>query len=240
MSTQPDTQPEQLDAASLSSQSSSEANTETAAPASGISKLRAGWRQLRQSQRENLQILLVALVLALVIRLFVAEPRYIPSDSMEPTLQVGDRLVVEKVSYRLHPPQFGDIVVFAPPQQFAAQFGFLPDKAFIKRVIGTAGDRIRVQNGTVYRNQQPLLEPYIAEPPAYQMVEVEVPAGQVFVMGDNRNNSNDSHVWGFLPEQNIVGRAVFRFFPLERIGQLQASGRSDLESELQVMHEVGN
>jgi signal peptidase I len=178
------------------------------------------WQKLGQSQRENLQILVIALVLAVLIRIFVAEPRYIPSDSMEPTLLIGDRLVVEKVSYWLHPPQAGDIVVFQPPLQFQEKFGFLPDKAFIKRIIGTPGDVIQVQNGIVYLNQQPLQESYIAEPPAYQMPAVRVPAGQFFVMGDNRNNSNDSHVWGFLPQQNMIGRAIWRFFPFSRFGNL--------------------
>ncbi len=178
------------------------------------------WVKLRQSQRENLQILLIALALAILIRLFIAEPRYIPSDSMEPTLLVGDRLVVEKLSYHLHPPQTGDIVVFQPPIQFQEQFGFLPDKAFIKRVIGTAGDRVQVQEGVVYLNDQPLSEAYIAEPPAYEMPMVQVPADSLFVMGDNRNNSNDSHVWGFLPRQNLIGRAVLRFFPFNRVGGL--------------------
>jgi signal peptidase I len=215
MSTQPDTQP-----SNPSNLAANAANTEAAAPIQTSIKT-SWWSRLRQSQRENLQILLIALVLATVIRLFIAEPRYIPSDSMEPTLLVGDRLVVEKVSYRIHPPQFGDIVVFEPPQQFEQQFGFLPDKAFIKRVIGTAGDVIQVKNGVVYRNEQPLEEPYIAEPPAYPMPKVQVPESHTFVMGDNRNNSNDSHVWGFLPEQNIIGRAVFRFFPFNRIGRLE-------------------
>jgi signal peptidase I len=191
---------------------------DTAPPSSTQDAKTPWWSNLLQSQRENLQILLIALVLAVLIRLFVAEPRYIPSDSMEPTLLIGDRLVVEKVSYRLHPPQLGDIIVFQPPLQFQEQFGFLPDKAFIKRVMGAAGDVIQVKDGVVYRNQQPLQEDYIAEPPAYQMPAVEVPPGQVFVMGDNRNNSNDSHVWGFLPQQNIIGRAIFRFFPFQRFG----------------------
>lgn len=194
------------------------------------------WVRLRESQRENIQILAIALALAVLIRVFVAEPRYIPSNSMEPTLLVGDRLVVEKVTYRLHPPQTGDIVVFNPPSQFQEQFGFVPDKAFIKRVIGTPGDRVQVQNSLVYLNGQPLLEAYIAEPPAYEMPEVQVPVGQVFVMGDNRNNSNDSHVWGFLPQQNIIGRAILRFFPFNRLGQFKpvtqppSQGTNQIES----------
>ena len=165
---------------------------------------------------ENTQILIIAVILALLIRSFVAEPRFIPSDSMIPGLQVGDRLVVEKISYRLHPPQFGDIIVFDPPVQLQ-KLGYAKDQAFIKRVIGQPGQTVEVQNGKVYLDRQPLTEPYIAAPPNYIMKPLQVPAGQVFVMGDNRNNSNDSHVWGCLPQKNIIGRAWLRFFPFDRI-----------------------
>jgi signal peptidase I len=174
-----------------------------------------------QTQRENGLVLAIALALALVIRLFVAEPRYIPSDSMVPTLQVGDRLVVEKVSYRLHPPERGDIVVFDPPAQLQ-QLGYTTDQAFIKRVIGLPGQTVQVHLGKVWVDGQPLAEPYIAEPPSYEMRAIAVPPAHVFVMGDNRNNSNDSHVWGFLPVENIIGRAVFRFYPIARFGKLEA------------------
>jgi signal peptidase I len=179
------------------------------APATGF------WR----SQRENVQILAIALVLAVIIRLFIAEPRYIPSDSMVPTLQIGDRLVIEKVFYRFRPPAAGDVIVFDPPK-LLQEYGYAADRAFIKRIVGTPGDRIQVHNGRVYRNDQPLSEVYIAEPPKYEMPTVTVPENQFFVMGDNRNNSNDSHVWGFLPKENIIGRAVFRFWTFDRIGRL--------------------
>ncbi|HEY9638400.1 MAG TPA: signal peptidase I [Coleofasciculaceae cyanobacterium] len=169
--------------------------------------------------RENLQILAIALALALLIRTFVAEPRFIPSDSMLPTLEVGDRLVVEKLSYHFRPPTTGEIVVFDPPQQLRIQ-GYTKDQAFIKRVIGTPGQTVQIQDGNVYLNGTLLAENYIAEPPAYNMEPVQVPDNQLFVMGDNRNNSNDSHVWGFLPQQNIIGHACFRFWPFSRIGRV--------------------
>jgi signal peptidase I len=168
---------------------------------------------------ENFQILLVALILALIVRAYVAEPRFIPSDSMVPTLQVGDRLVIEKISYRLHPPEFGDIVVFDPPQQLQDQ-GYSKDQAFIKRIIGRPGQTIEVKNGTVYLDNRPLQESYIAEAPNYRLPSVTVPEGMFFVMGDNRNNSNDSHVWGFLPQDYILGRAWVRFFPFDRLGKV--------------------
>lgn len=175
------------------------------------------WR----SQRENIRFLLIALALALVIRVFIAEPRFIPSDSMVPTLSVGDRLVVEKVSYRFRPPAYGDIVVFHPPAVLE-DLGYGQDQAFIKRVIGEPGNILEVRGGQVIRNGQPLQEAYIAAPPNYTLPPIQVPEDAYFVMGDNRNNSNDSHVWGFLPRQNIIGRAIFRFFPFSRVGSIQA------------------
>ncbi len=137
---------------------------------------------------------------------------------MMPTLEVGDRLVIEKVSYNFHPPATGDIIVFEPPQQLQ-RYGYAKNQAFIKRIIGLPGDTIRIEEGIVYINDQPLPENYIAEPPEYALAtSVQVPEDKYFVMGDNRNNSNDSHVWGFLPRKNIIGRAIFRFWPYQRLG----------------------
>jgi signal peptidase I len=169
-------------------------------------------KRLWESQKENIITVLIALVLAIVIRGFIAESRYIPSPSMVPTLYPGDRIVVEKISYRFRAPQRGDVVVFKPPARLQAA-GYPVDQAFIKRVIATAGQVVRVHQGKVFVDQQPLTEPYIAEAPNYEMSAVQVPEGMLFVMGDNRNNSNDSHVWGFLPQENAIGRANVRFWP---------------------------
>ncbi|MCW6035681.1 signal peptidase I [Spirulina subsalsa FACHB-351] len=166
---------------------------------------------------ENVQVVAIALVLVLIIRTYIAEPRFIPSDSMLPTLETGDRVVVEKVSYRFHPPQPGDIIVFSPPPQLQAQ-GYQADQAFIKRVIGIPGQEIEIHDNRVYVNHIPLTEPYIAAPPQYQLPPFQVPAHALFVMGDNRNNSNDSHIWGFLPQNQVIGRAIFRFWPFPRVG----------------------
>jgi signal peptidase I len=172
-----------------------------------------------QSIKENLQIIGIGLILALLIRFFIAEPRYIPSESMFPTLTEGDRLVVEKVSYRFKEPHQGDIVVFNPPPQLQ-MLGYNPDQAFIKRIIAREGETVEVRDGIVYLNNQPVIEKYIFETPYYNLSPTKVPPGYLFVMGDNRNNSNDSHIWGFLPENNIIGRAVFRFWPFNRIGNI--------------------
>ncbi len=167
----------------------------------------------KQKLAEFAKVVLIALVVAVVLRTWVVEPRYIPSGSMEPTLLVNDRVLVDKISYRFHPPQRGDILVFYPP--------YADDKAYIKRLIAVGGDRIAIHNGQVFVNRQPLNEPYIAEPPKYELAELVVPQSYLWVMGDNRNNSNDSHAWGFLPVENVIGKAVFRFFPLDqRIGIL--------------------
>jgi signal peptidase I len=166
---------------------------------------------------DNFQILFIALVLALLIRVFVAEPRYIPSDSMVPTLAVGDRLVVEKVSYHLHPPQSGDIVVFSPPPSLQSE-GFTKDQALIKRVIGKPGETVEIKNGKVWVNGQARTEPYISAPVNYSWGPSQVPAGSYFVLGDNRPYSNDSHRWGFVPAENLIGHAWVRFFPFDRLG----------------------
>ncbi|MFN3360562.1 MAG: signal peptidase I [Pseudanabaenaceae cyanobacterium] len=158
-----------------------------------------------QKHGESLRIILLSLLIATLLRSFVIEPRYIPSGSMEPTLQVNDRIMVEKLSYHWRAPQRGEIIVFEPP--------FTTGKAYIKRVIGLPGEEVAIKGGKVYINGIPLEEPYILEPPRYEIAPFTVPPGYYWVMGDNRNNSNDSHVWGFLPQENIQGRAIFRFWP---------------------------
>jgi signal peptidase I len=167
--------------------------------------------------KENIQIIVIAVIIAFLLRTFIAEPRFIPSDSMYPSLAEGDRLLIEKVSYHFHPPSYGDIIVFQPPVQLQ-NLGYTTDQAFIKRVIATPGQTIAVNKGQVYVDNQPLQENYIAANPEYEMSPVRIPPDSLFVMGDNRNNSNDSHIWGFLPKKQVIGRAIFRFWPLPKIG----------------------
>jgi signal peptidase I len=160
----------------------------------------------------------LSIFLAVGIQSFVARSYYIPSGSMLPTLQINDRLIVDKLSYRFSNPVRGDIVVFDPP----AKLGF--KDAFIKRVIGLPGDRVEVRNGKVYVNDKALSEKYIEEAPNYTWSSTSltpdgiVPEGHYLVLGDNRNNSYDGHYWGFIPKDRIIGKAVVRFWPVDRAG----------------------
>jgi signal peptidase I len=169
----------------------------------------------------------LALALTLGIRTFVAEARYIPSGSMLPTLQINDRLIVDKVAYRFSNPQRGDIVVFDLTENLKKQLQRENDSektAFIKRVIGLPGDRVDVKEGRVYVNGKVISENYLGEAPSYEWSSTEltpdgkVPPNQYLVLGDNRNNSFDSHYWGFVPKDKIVGRAIVRFWPIDRAG----------------------
>lgn len=183
-----------------------------------------------QAPRENLWLEIVktlglSAILAFGIRTFVAEARYIPSKSMVPTLQVDDRLIVDKVSYHFKDPQQGDIIVFMPPDEASVvctgpQAAQSNKDAYIKRIIGLPGDTVEVKQGQVFINNQPLKEGYVAEVPDYQYGPRTVPQGSYLVLGDNRNNSCDSHYWGFVPRDNIIGRAIVRFWPLNRLGEI--------------------
>lgn len=185
----------------------------------------------------------LSIILSLGIRTFVAEARWIPTGSMLPTLQINDKLIVDKVSYRLQTPQRGDIVVFMPPNsaKVCSQVGspvmegeavdpWNPDPnksevpqikdAYIKRLIGVPGDKIHVTQGRVYINDRALSEEYIADAPNYELGPITVPQNSYLMLGDNRNNSCDSHMWGFVPKNQIIGRAIVRFWPPNRLGEL--------------------
>jgi signal peptidase I len=170
---------------------------------------------------EGLKTIALSAVLAFGIRTFVAEARYIPSGSMLPTLEINDRLIIDKVSYRLANPGRGDIVVFDPTDELLKQNY---KDAFIKRVIGLPGERVEVRDGKVFVNGKMLeKETYINDKPNYRWGPEVVPKGQYLVLGDNRNNSYDSHFWGFVPKERIIGRAVVRFWPIGRMGGVPAA-----------------
>lgn len=185
-------------------------------------------KKKRSRPFELVETIIVAFLLAIMIRATLAEARFIPSGSMIPSLLVGDRLIVEKLTYYFSSPQRGDIVVFYPPdpyapplngsQRFLRWLGFTSEAAYIKRVIGLPGETIAVEDGKVMINGQPLSENYIKEPPAQDHEPVVIPPNQFFMMGDNRNNSRDSRVWGTLPRENVIGKTFLRFWPLQRAG----------------------
>lgn len=169
---------------------------------------------------EGLQTVALSICLAFGIRQFVAEARFIPSESMLPTLEVDDRLVVEKISYHFNPPKRGDIIVFRAPKEALEAARSTTNDAYIKRVIGLPGETIEIRDGKVIVEGEVLEENYIQAPPVYTWGPDTVPEDQYLVLGDNRNSSSDGHVWGFLERESIIGRAVVRFWPLQRIGGL--------------------
>lgn len=164
---------------------------------------------------ELLEIVLIAFALSWVLRTFVIEARKIPTGSMLPTIQLEDRVIVDKFFFKefdhISP---GDIIVFHPPPSAHAT------EDFIKRVIGLPGDKVEIKNHTTYVNGQALYEPYVLEKSNNDFGPIVVPDDSVFVMGDNRNNSADSREWGFLPMKNITGRTLFRYWPIGQIGAL--------------------
>ncbi len=165
--------------------------------------------------------LIIWILCAVLLRWQVIEPRWIPSGSMLPTLQIRERLLIEKVSPKLNNifgtiPQRESIVVFKPPKSLI-DAGYESNQALIKRVVGIPGDTIRIHNGKLFRNNIHIYEPWIIEEMIYEMDLVTVPANSIWVLGDNRNNSLDSHLWGALPIKNIVGTAVLTYWPIKKI-----------------------
>lgn len=141
----------------------------------------------------------------------------ISSGSMRPTLEINDRAIIDRTAYRTQSPQRKDIVMFQPTETLRKQ-GF--KDVFIKRVIGLPGETVEVKNGSVYINSKPVAESYLQERPEYQWGPGVVPMKSYFVLGDIRNNSYDSHYWGFVPHNLIVGKIVWRYYPLDRLGSL--------------------
>ncbi|MEW6661250.1 MAG: signal peptidase I [Bacillota bacterium] len=163
---------------------------------------------------EFLESIIIAIILATVIRVFLFQPFYIPSGSMEPTLMPGDRIIVNKLVYRFSEPVRGDVVVFKYPLD--------PQKDYIKRIVAVMGERIKVIDSRLFINNKQVPEPYLPPSLIYNdFGPADVPSGAYFVMGDNRNNSQDSRIWGPLPRENVVGKAVIIFWPLNRVGLIR-------------------
>mmetsp|Transcript_3475 Transcript_3475/g.6524 ORF Transcript_3475/g.6524 Transcript_3475/m.6524 type:complete len:281 (-) Transcript_3475:1533-2375(-) len=182
----------------------------------------ANWveRFMKDPKWDDFRTFTASFAVALFVRFFVMEPRFIPSTSMFPTFDIGDQLLVEKVSNLVKAPEVGDVVVFKAPDALVER-GFTPSDVFIKRVVGAEGDKVFIKDGEVFVNGIRQDETFTAERPNYEWGPATVPSGSVMVLGDNRNNSFDSHLWGFLPRRNIIGKAVLRYWPLTRVGFIE-------------------
>lgn len=176
----------------------------------------AGPPSLLRSTVEWLAVVLGALFVALLIKTFLFQAFFIPSDSMTPTLMVGDRVLVNKLSYDLHDVNRGDLVVFKRP---AGTPGDVDD--LIKRVIALPGEEVTLDGGTITIDGKALVEPYLPEEVTTCCIEtLIVPEDHIFVMGDNRGESFDSRRFGPIPVKSIVGRAFIRVWPPSRVGTL--------------------
>ena len=199
-------------------------------------------KSTKSALREIFETVVFVLVAVILIRFFVGELRWIPSSSMYPTLIEGDRIFVEKVTKPFRAPKRGDVIVFYPPDEtlktdflsvMARLTGILcKDVAYIKRIVGLPNDKLEIKkendNFYVYINGKKEIEPYILGESDWidcrddmYCGPFQIPDGQYFMMGDNRGNSQDSRFWGFLPEKNIIGRAVFKFWPIPRMGLIK-------------------
>ncbi len=176
----------------------------------GIPKRPSFFAQLKGLLREVLETVLPALLIVLVINMFLAQATRVEGQSMEPNLHDNQRLIIEKISYHIHPPQRGDIIVLRLPHRHS--------DPLIKRVVGLPGETVEVRDGRVYINGQLLDEPYLDQNTYPGMPSRVVPENEVFVLGDNRGQSNDSRMFGFVPFSDIVGRAWFRYWPPSQIG----------------------
>ena len=187
----------------------------------------------RRRWAEDGAIIVMAIFVAVVVRAFVAQAYWIPSASMVPQLHINDRVVVSRLAYHLHSPRRGDIVVFKSPpgvepppslpsnpigrvfRDAGVALGFAQDQTvLIKRVVGLPGERVAGSGGHVYINGELLVEPYLPKGTyTTSFGPIVVPAGDVWVMGDNRGNSLDSRYFGPIPVKTIVGRAIWKVWP---------------------------
>jgi len=172
------------------------------------------WTTARNIGREIIETILLTVVIFVMIRSVVQNFR-IEGLSMEPTLHAGQYLIVNKFEYQfLHPPRIGDIIVFEYPRS--------PDRDFIKRVIGTPGDKVEIRQGKVYINDRAIEEPYLNTLGNYSWGPQIIPQDEYFVLGDNRNNSSDSHTWGTLPKKYIIGKAWISYWPPKYWGLIES------------------
>ncbi len=175
--------------------------------------------KVKQLIREYVESIIIALVLALVVRTFVVQAFKIPTGSMRPTLLEGDRILVNKFLYRFKEPERGDVIVFKYPED--------PKRDFIKRLVGKSEDSVLIQNGRIRVNGEELTTDSFGERQYYNEAPFgregepqKVPKDHFFVLGDNSASSRDSRFWGFVPERHLVGKAFLVYWPLHRIRRI--------------------
>lgn len=166
---------------------------------------------------EDVIMVLVVLVVVFLIKNFVLINAVIPSGSMENTIMTGDRVFGNRLAYRFGDPERGDIAIFRYPDD--------ESELYIKRVMGLPGDTIEIKDGLLYLNnsEEPLAEPYLKEIPTGDFGPYQVPEGCYFMLGDNRNKSNDSRMWEntYVTRENVLAKAVFRYYPFDKIGTIE-------------------
>lgn len=182
-------------------------HTETISEPQETEEKRSGFMRFLIDVAETL---ILSIVLFAAINAVSARIR-VDGASMEPTLQSGEFVIVNKLAYLFGEPKTGDVIVFHFPRD--------PDQEYIKRIIGLPGDRVEIKNGEVYVNDRVLDEDYIAASPVYEDI-LEVPGDSLIVLGDNRNNSSDSHNWGPVPLDYVIGKAMFVYWPPTEWGVL--------------------
>ncbi len=162
-----------------------------------------------KSLREIFKTIIISIIVTLFITTFIAQITQIKGRSMEPSLVNGERIINVKFVYKIEEPKRGEVVIFKPP--------FPTKETYIKRIIGLPGEKVEIREGYVYINDKLLKEPYITNRSHDNWGPKIIPPDMYFVLGDNRVNSSDSRVWGFLPKKNIIGKAILIFWPLNKL-----------------------
>ena len=167
------------------------------------------------------ETIIISLLIAIVIKTFIIDTRVVPTASMLPTIQLQDRLLVNKLSYKFGEIERGDVVVFKPPPGVETPKSFFFPADLVKRAIGLPGEIVEVKKGSVYINGEAIEEHYLNAKPDYNYGPVTVPSNKILVLGDNRNESYDSHYWGFLNKSNVKGRVFAIYWPINHLTLLK-------------------
>ncbi len=183
----------------------------------------SGWARIAALLREIIETVVLSLIIFFFITTFLLQNFRVLLSSMEPALHEGQFIMVNKLAYRLHPPERGDVIILKYPRN--------PERDFVKRIIGLPGENVEIIEGKVHINGQPLQEPYVRYPSNYSWGPRKVGKDEFFVLGDNRLNSHDSRAWGMLPRENIVGKALLCYWPPQYWGLMPSVSFAAPEAE---------